>query len=50
VLLHTRGAALTLEQLHHALQDPLEYLERRRLPMTASAAELRTPGGRPRGG
>ena len=45
VLLHTRGAALTLEQLHHALQDPLEYLERRRLPMTASASELRTPGG-----
>jgi glycerol-3-phosphate O-acyltransferase len=45
VLLHTRGAALNLEQLHHAIQDPLEYLERRRLPMTASASELRTPGG-----
>ena len=28
VLLATRGRALTLRQLHHTLQDSLDYLER----------------------
>ena len=45
VLLNTSGAALTLDQLHHTLQDPLDYLERRHTPMTDSAARLRTHDG-----
>jgi glycerol-3-phosphate O-acyltransferase len=44
VLLNTKGA-LTLDQLHHTLQDPLDYLERRHTPMTDSAARLRTHDG-----
>jgi glycerol-3-phosphate O-acyltransferase len=45
LLLATRGVALTLGQLHHTLQDVLEYLARKQTPMTASALRLRTPEG-----
>ncbi|HET7741696.1 MAG TPA: glycerol-3-phosphate 1-O-acyltransferase, partial [Mycobacterium sp.] len=34
LLLSTRGVALTLDQLHHTLQDSLDYLERKQTPMT----------------
>jgi glycerol-3-phosphate O-acyltransferase len=45
LLLTTRGAALTLGQLHHTLQDSLDYLERKRNPMSTSALRLRTHDG-----
>ncbi|KWX57413.1 glycerol-3-phosphate 1-O-acyltransferase [Mycobacterium sp. NAZ190054] len=45
LLLSTRGIALTLDQLHHTLQDSLDYLERKQTPMTNSALRLRTPEG-----
>ncbi|PJE06004.1 glycerol-3-phosphate 1-O-acyltransferase [Mycobacterium sp.] len=45
VLLNTSGPALTLEQLHARCQDLLGYLERRHIPLTDSAAELRTHDG-----
>ena len=45
LLLSTRGIALTLDQLHHTLQDSLDYLERKQAPMTNSALRLRTPDG-----
>jgi glycerol-3-phosphate O-acyltransferase len=45
LLLTTRGRALTLDQLHHTLQDSLDYLERKQTPMTNSALRLRTPEG-----
>jgi glycerol-3-phosphate O-acyltransferase len=45
LLLTTRGVALTLDQLHHTLQDSLDYLERKETPMTNSALRLRTPEG-----
>ena len=45
LLLATQGRALTLDQLHHTLQDSLDYLERRQTPMTNSALRLRTPEG-----
>ncbi|MCH9667731.1 MAG: glycerol-3-phosphate 1-O-acyltransferase [Actinomycetia bacterium] len=45
LLLSTRGVALTLDQLHHTLQDSLDYLERKQSPMTNSALRLRTPEG-----
>ncbi|MBV8929966.1 MAG: glycerol-3-phosphate 1-O-acyltransferase [Mycobacteriaceae bacterium] len=45
LLLATRGRALTLDQLHHTLQDSLDYLERKETPMTNSAQRLRTPEG-----
>ncbi len=45
LLLSTRGTALTAEQLHHALQDALDYLERKQTPMTNSALRLRTLDG-----
>jgi glycerol-3-phosphate O-acyltransferase len=45
LLLATRGVALTLDQLHHTLQDSLDYLERKQTPMTNSALRLRTPEG-----
>ena len=45
LLLTTRGVALTLDQLHHTLQDSLDYLERKQSPMTNSALRLRTPEG-----
>ena len=45
LLLSTRGVALTLDQLHHTLQDSLDYLERKQTPMTNSALRLRTPEG-----
>ena len=41
----TRGVALTLDQLHHTLQDSLDYLERKQTPMTNSALRLRTADG-----
>jgi glycerol-3-phosphate O-acyltransferase len=44
-LLATRGVALTLDQLHHTLQDSLDYLERKQTPMTNSALRLRTADG-----
>lgn len=45
VLLATRGRALTLGQLHHTLQDSLDYLERKRTPMTNSALRLHSTEG-----
>ncbi|MEV3906065.1 glycerol-3-phosphate 1-O-acyltransferase [Mycobacterium sp. NPDC050551] len=45
LLLATRGVALTLDQLHHTLQDSLDYLQRKQTPMTNSALRLRTPEG-----
>ncbi len=45
VLLATRGRALTLQQLHHTLQDSLDYLERKRTPMTNSALRLHSTDG-----
>jgi glycerol-3-phosphate O-acyltransferase len=44
VLLNSRGA-LTLDQLHRILQDPLDYLERNGTPMTDSALRLRSSEG-----
>ncbi|MBU3750731.1 MAG: glycerol-3-phosphate acyltransferase, partial [Mycobacterium sp.] len=45
VLLTTRGRALTLRQLHHTLQDSLDYLERKKTPMTNSALRLHSTEG-----
>jgi glycerol-3-phosphate O-acyltransferase len=45
LLLTTRGRAMTLDQLHHTLQDSLDYLERKQTPMTNSALRLRTDEG-----
>ncbi|WP_068178308.1 glycerol-3-phosphate 1-O-acyltransferase [Mycobacterium sp. UM_CSW] len=45
LLLTTRGAALTLGQLHHTLQDSLDYLERKQTPMSTSALRLRRRDG-----
>ena len=45
LLLTTRGVALTLDQLHHTLEDSLNYLERKQIPMTNSALRLRTLDG-----
>ena len=45
VLLTTRGRALTLRQLHHTLQDSLDYLERKKTPMTNSAMRLHSAEG-----
>jgi len=45
LLLTTSGVALTLGQLHHTVQDALDYLERTETPMTNSALRLRTNDG-----
>ncbi|MGE2715024.1 glycerol-3-phosphate 1-O-acyltransferase [Mycolicibacterium litorale] len=45
LLLTTRGIALTLDQLHHTLQDGLDYLMRKKMPLTNSALRLRTTDG-----
>jgi glycerol-3-phosphate O-acyltransferase len=45
VLLATRGRALALRQLHHTLQASLDYLERKRTPMTNSALRLHSTDG-----
>jgi glycerol-3-phosphate O-acyltransferase len=45
LLLTTHGVALTLTQMHHTLQDSLDYLERKNTPMSTSALRLRTPEG-----
>jgi glycerol-3-phosphate O-acyltransferase len=45
LLLTTRGAALTLGQLHRTLQDSLDYLERKHTPMSTSALRLRRRDG-----
>lgn len=45
LLLTTRGVALTLAQLHHTLQDGLDYLMRKKQPLTHSALRLRTEDG-----
>ncbi|OBF82877.1 glycerol-3-phosphate acyltransferase [Mycobacterium sp. 852002-51163_SCH5372311] len=45
LLLTTHGLALTLDQLHHTLQDSLDYLERRQTPMSTSALRLRSRDG-----
>ncbi|HJT96157.1 MAG TPA: glycerol-3-phosphate acyltransferase, partial [Mycobacterium sp.] len=45
LLLTARGVALTLDQLHHTLQDSLDYLERKQTPMTNSVLRLRTTDG-----
>jgi glycerol-3-phosphate O-acyltransferase len=45
LLLTTRGTALTLDQLHHTLQDSLDYLERKQTPVSTSALRLRSREG-----
>jgi glycerol-3-phosphate O-acyltransferase len=45
LLLTTRGLALTLDQLHHTLQDSLDYLERKQTPVSNSALRLRSREG-----
>lgn len=45
VLLATRGRALTLRQIHHTLQDSLDYLQRKRTPITNSALRLHSNEG-----
>ena len=45
LLLTAHGVALTVDQLHHTLQDSLDYLERKQTPMTNSALRLRTTDG-----
>ncbi len=45
LLLTTRGVALTLDQLHHTMQDALDYLVRKNTPVTNSVLRLRTPEG-----
>jgi glycerol-3-phosphate O-acyltransferase len=45
LLLTTRSAALTLGQLHHTLQDSLDYLERKQTPMSTSGLRLRSRDG-----
>jgi glycerol-3-phosphate O-acyltransferase len=45
LLLTTRGLALTLAQLHHTLQDSLDYLERKQTPVSNSALRLRSRDG-----
>ena len=45
VLLATRGRALTLRQIHHSLQDSLDYLLRKKTPMTNSALRLHSNEG-----
>jgi glycerol-3-phosphate O-acyltransferase len=45
LLLTAHGVALTLDQLHHSVQDSLDYLERKQIPMTNSALRLRTSEG-----
>lgn len=45
LLLTARGTALTLGQLHHTLQDSLDYLERKQTPMSTSALRLRSREG-----
>lgn len=45
LLLTSRGTALTLDQLHHTLQDSLDYLERKQIPVTNSVLRLRTADG-----
>jgi glycerol-3-phosphate O-acyltransferase len=37
--------ALTLDQLHHTLQDSLDYLERKQTPVSTSALRLRSRDG-----
>ena len=45
LLLVTNGLALTLDQVHHTLQDSLDFLERNGIPMSESAQRLRTLEG-----
>lgn len=45
VLLATRGRALTLRQIHHSMQDSLDYLQRKKTPMTNSALRLHSNEG-----
>ena len=45
LLLATRGNALTLGQIHHTLQDLLDYLERKQQPLSESALRLRATEG-----
>lgn len=45
LLLTTHGLALTLGQIHHSLQDGLDYLERKQTPISTSALRLRSRDG-----
>lgn len=45
LLLTTGGLALTLGQLHHTLQDSLDYLDRKQTPVSTSALRLRSREG-----
>jgi glycerol-3-phosphate O-acyltransferase len=45
LLLTTNGVALTLNQVHHTVQDSLDYLERKNTPVTDTARSLRSQDG-----
>lgn len=45
LLLAARGTAFTVGQVHHTLQDSLDYLERKGTPVTDSAMRLRSLDG-----
>ncbi len=45
LLLATDGVALTVEQVHHTLQDSLDYLQRHGTPVSDSALRLRSVEG-----
>ncbi|OBK18005.1 glycerol-3-phosphate 1-O-acyltransferase [Mycobacterium asiaticum] len=45
LLLTTRGLALTLDQLHHTLQESMDYLDRKQTPVSTSALRLRSREG-----
>ncbi|MEB3067611.1 glycerol-3-phosphate 1-O-acyltransferase [[Mycobacterium] vasticus] len=45
LLLTTHGLALTLGQIHHSLQEGLDYLERKQTPISTSGLRLRSRDG-----
>lgn len=45
LLLTARGLAMTVGQVHHTVQDSLDYLQRKQTPITESAERLRTSDG-----
>ncbi|BBY98056.1 glycerol-3-phosphate 1-O-acyltransferase [Mycolicibacterium fallax] len=45
LLLTARGLAMTVGQVHHTVQDSLDYLQRKQTPITGSAERLRTSDG-----
>ncbi len=45
LLLTARGLAMTVGQVHHTVQDSLDYLQRKQTPITGSVERLRTSDG-----